>query len=131
MRFHACCPPAGGKQRKAAFLNKYSTTARGKSKETPDSSGRKVHEGEGNSGSPRYRPAGRTGKEPRPKSFLPRGIQGLIARISQEEREDLENNETLCISVYNRATLLRMLRDSGDREAAVDTDRAETREAAL
>ncbi len=58
-------------------------------------------------------------------------LRELTARISREEREDLENNETLCISVYNRATLLRMLRDSGDREAAVDTDRAEALEAAL
>ena len=38
-------------------------------------------------------------------------LRELTARISREEREDLENNETLCISVYNRATLLRMLRD--------------------
>ncbi len=58
-------------------------------------------------------------------------LKMLRARISEEERADLENDGDLVIGSYNRATMLRMLRDTGAREKTVDTDRADALENAL
>ena len=58
-------------------------------------------------------------------------LRAICARISEQERAELENNEIPVISSYNRATMLRMLRDTEAREKNVDTDRAYALEDAL
>ena len=58
-------------------------------------------------------------------------LRMLCARISEEERADLESNGDLVIGSYNRATMLRMLRDTESREKNVDTDLADALENAL
>lgn len=58
-------------------------------------------------------------------------LRMLCARISEEERADLESNGDLVIGSYNRATMLRMLRDTESREKNVDTDLAYALENAL
>ncbi len=58
-------------------------------------------------------------------------LRMLCARISKEERADLEDGGDLVIGPYNRATMLRMLRDTESREKNVDTDLADALENAL
>ena len=57
-------------------------------------------------------------------------LRMLCARISEEERADLESNGDLVIGTYNRATMLRMLRDTESRGKNVDTDLADALEVA-
>ena len=58
-------------------------------------------------------------------------LRELRGRISEEERENLENDTIHYISKFNRATLLRMLREPENRSGTVDTDRASALETAL
>lgn len=55
----------------------------------------------------------------------------LKRRVSEEEQEDLENNDIIFISWYNRETVLRMLHDAGSETGTVDMDQAEKLEKAL
>ena len=57
-------------------------------------------------------------------------LDGLKGRVSEEEREALENGGPLLISRYNRETLLRMLRDGGGA-GTVDTLQADALEKTL
>ena len=58
-------------------------------------------------------------------------LQMLRERISEKEREDLEDNGIPFISSYNRATMLRMLHDDKAGNKTADTDRANALEDAL
>ena len=58
-------------------------------------------------------------------------LKMLRARISEEEREELESGGDLVIGSYNRATMLRMLRDTETREKTVDIALADALENAL
>jgi len=58
-------------------------------------------------------------------------LDRLKSRVSEEEREDLENNDVLFISWYNHETVLRMLHDEGGGNGTVDTERADALEKAL
>ena len=58
-------------------------------------------------------------------------LDSLKSRVSEEEREDLENNDVIFISWYNRDTVLRMLHDEGNETETVDTDQADALEKAL
>ena len=55
----------------------------------------------------------------------------LRSRISDDERRELENGGGILISRYNRATVLRMLRDNVSLTGAVDTECAEELERTL
>ncbi len=58
-------------------------------------------------------------------------LDSLKRRVSEEEREDLEDNDIIFISWYNRETVLRMLHDDGSETGTVDTDQADALEKAL
>lgn len=58
-------------------------------------------------------------------------LRELRGRVSEEERKALEEGELPAVSRYNRATVLRMLCESGSPDGAVDTDRAGALETAL
>ena len=58
-------------------------------------------------------------------------LDSLKSRVSEEEREDLESNDIIFISWFNRDTVLRMLHDEGSATGTVDTDQADALEKAL
>ena len=58
-------------------------------------------------------------------------LDALKSRVSEEEREDLESNDVIFISWYNRETVLRMLHDDGGETGTVETDEADALEKAL
>ena len=58
-------------------------------------------------------------------------LKQLRAQVSEEERMDLENDDIILISSYNRATMLRLLHESDVEGGTVDTRRAEELRQAL
>ncbi len=58
-------------------------------------------------------------------------LNALRAQISEEERDDLERNDLILISGYNRSTVLRLLHEDADADGTVDTERADALRRAL
>lgn len=58
-------------------------------------------------------------------------LDELRAQVTQDERKELEEDEMILISKYNRATMLRLLHDDKIPVGDVDRDRAEGLKAAL